>query len=483
MAVAAVEQIQLIDVGKLEIHPSNPRKQMGDLDELGASIRSAGLIEPIVAVQHNGKYQIVAGSRRLAAARKAKIESLPVRVMDLDQAQAMAAALIENLQRKDLEPLEQAEAFRGWLALTGKTQKELAEVVGLAASTVANALRLLDAAPAIQKALERGDITAAHARVAMSLPEKALSMVDLKKDVSVHELEDQAKDAQRSFSAVERMRQAVEKAEAAGKVVTWDTRGGDQELWIGSAHVNLQRAFGEPKKELAGIFERGYGVSRETHDVVCECEAVAISKGGNLVGACVSPTGWKKAEARARKNMGKASPAKRKKAKTAEDRKRELERDTKAAIAEATAALDGHKLGKWHPLKLNVAPTLLKGGIGTEPGRLALFGYVVQYSSGDNKSKTWEVQLWKKVAGMPLKVVREQLTKWAVAAAFERIDDTNRHKAYGTKGTPLGTNNATIIRGLVNAHYGVRAKAKAKAKKKAKRAPTPGKRAYAKAAK
>ena len=452
--MTAAEQIQLIDLKDLTVHPANPRKNAGDITELAASIEQLGVLQPVVAVRHNGVYQVVAGSRRLAAAKKAGLKAIPTRVMELDEAQATAAALIENLQRKDLDPLEEAEGYRSWLSLTGKTQKELAAAVSRAPSTIANALRLLEAPKPIRDALERGDITAAHAKVAMSLPEKALSLVDLKAGVSVKELEQQAKVAQRSHTAVERIRAAIEKAEKAGKVVTW----ADRELWIGGAEVDLKRAFGEPKKKLAGVLGRGYGVpDKAVHAQVCDCDAVALTYNGDLVPACVSPTGWKKAEDRARKNMGKASPSVRKKAKTAEDRKREVERDTKAAIAEAAAALDFKKLRSYHPLKTNVAPGLLKGGIAGEPARLVLFGEVIQNSAGANKSKTWEVELWKKIAKLPLKAVREYVTKWAVAAALEEIRETNRYGAYGTTGG-LGRNNATVITQLVNAHYGVKAK-------------------------
>src|SRR5712691_8179475 len=121
MTTQVVEQIQLIDLKDLEVHPSNPRKNVGDIDELAASIKEIGLLQPVVAVRHNGVYQVVAGSRRLAAAKKAGLKDIPTRVMELDEAQAQAASLIENLQRKDLEPLEEAEGYRSWLAITHKT--------------------------------------------------------------------------------------------------------------------------------------------------------------------------------------------------------------------------------------------------------------------------------------------------------------------------------------------------------------------------
>ena len=460
----ATDTLEQLDLGLVQVHAANPRSDVGDLTDLTASIKEVGVVEPIVVVRRDGHFEAVAGSRRLAAAKKAGLKQIPARVMDLDEAKAAAIALIENLQRKDLNPLEEANGYAKYIALTGCQQKELAAKVGKAPSTIANALRLLDAAPQIQTALEKGEITAAHARVVMSLPEKALPLVDLKKDVSVSELTEQARSAQRAFATVERIRGAIEKAEAAGKSVTWvhDT------IYVAGAEIDLARAFGEPKKKLAGMPGRGYAVpDLSTHSQLCGCAAVAIGYNGDLVPACVSPAGWKKCDAQARKELGHASPAKRKKAKTADDRRKEAERDTKAAIREADEALNFKKLQKYHPLKTDLPAALLKGGIAGEPARLVLFGQVVENSAGSNESKTWEVELWKKIAKLPLNAVREYVTKWAVAGALEEIRSTNRYKSYGSTATGLGQNNASVITQLVNAHYGVRAKAKKSAKRKA----------------
>lgn len=311
---AVVEQIQLIDLGQLEVHPSNPRKDVGNIDELAASIKSAGLIEPIVAVRHNGTYQVVAGSRRLAAARKAKMGALPVRVMDLDEAQAMAAALIENLQRKDLEPLEQAEAFRGWLDLTGKTQKELAETVGLAPSTIANALRLLEAPKVVKEALRTQTIGAEHARVLLTLKSPELATgVKLQPGVTVEELREDvgrinAEYATKGQGAIASAKKELAEAQAKhpNATITWKAERG----YYAPRLVDLTKALGKPPKAICGEMRKeAWNTDKPTeaaHDKACSCQAYQLSVRENynrpaaaivfeLERVCIDAAGWKKA--------------------------------------------------------------------------------------------------------------------------------------------------------------------------------------------
>jgi ParB/RepB/Spo0J family partition protein len=453
-----VVEVQEIPISQTTVSSRNPREQKfsgEEFDGLVESVRAQGVIQPVIAVRENGHFEVVDGSRRLAAAKRAGRTTIPaiVRELEITEQEVAEIALTANLQRKDLTPLEEARGYKGWLDLTKKTQAELAKRVGKAPSTIANALRLLDAAPAIQKALEKGDITAAHAKVAMSVPEKALGLVDLKKDVSVHELEEQAREAQRSFTAVERIRAAIAKAEASGKVVTWQTRSqyGDHRatIWLGGIEVDVARTFGEPKKKLAGILGRGYNVvERATHDIDCTCDAVALNSNGDLVAACVSPTGWKKAQARARENMGRATPAQRKKAKTAEQRRKDAARDLKTSQKTAASALESPD--RWRsvdPKKID--ERYLRGGLAGEPARLALFGKAARVSG---RGKVWKVELWKKITAMPLKDVRERVARLAVASAFGEIRYAG---SYG--GPPV----SATIRRLVEEHYAPR-----KAKKK-----------------
>lgn len=466
MTTKTAGELREIPLADLKIHAATPRTDVGDLSDLVASIKERGVQEPILVVAENGHFAIVAGRRRFEASKKAGRTTVPAIVRDLTPEDVATVALIENLQRKDLAPLEEAEAYRAWLTLTGKSQRDLAAAVGKDESTISNTLRLLEAPKPVKDALAKGHITAAHARAAMSVPESGLSQLDLTKSVSVHELEEQARRAKRAAGVIDKLGEAIAKAEAAGKVVTWAKDRHRDEIYVNGVEIDIEKAFGKPKKALAGMLSSGgYGystITRAQHDEVCECEAVAIGYQGQLEPACISPTGYKKAEAKARASYGRAAPAKRKKQKTAEERRKEAERDTKAAIREADEALNFKKLRTYHPLKTNVAPALLKGGLAGEPARLVLFGEVIGNSSGSNKSKTWEVELWKKIAKLPLKTVREYVARWAVAAALEEIRGTNRLKGYGTSGAPLGTNNAATITQLVNAHFGVKATKKAK---------------------
>lgn len=141
---AATGELKQIRLADLKVHDLNPRSDVGDLSELEASIRANGVLEPIVVVRSNGHYEIVAGSRRAAAAKRAQLVEIPAVVRDMDERQIAAAALVENLQRKDLAPLEEAEGYQRYIELTGASQADLAKAVGKAPSTIANALRLLD---------------------------------------------------------------------------------------------------------------------------------------------------------------------------------------------------------------------------------------------------------------------------------------------------------------------------------------------------
>jgi len=471
-----VEQIELIDLTKLEVHPSNPRKQMGDLDELAASIKSAGLIEPIVAVRHNGKYQVVAGSRRLAAARKAKLENLPVRVMDLDEAQAMAAALIENLQRKDLEPLEQAEAFRSWLTLTGKTQKELSEVVGLAPSTIANALRLLEAPKLVQDALRAKTIGAEHARVALSVPPELASGLTLKAGVTVQQLRDEATELTRAHETIAKIKanidEARKKAEGrADHVVTWGTN----EIWAGRRRVKLTEILGTPPAKIAGPISGYIQVGSYNHadgdtplhDKTCDCRAIAPGENdygdvGSMKRVCIKPTGYKKyLDALRTERFGKGGRKLPPKQTAATREKAKAKRDREADAA-AVKALNVWPRGERYQSsanaraqKLGVEAKLLKGGIDGEPARLALF--VIASKRAYLWAPFARAALWRRIQKMAIKAVRDLVVQHAAAGTAEEIETRKDEKRE--------------LLELIYTHYGIAVPEpeKPKAKKKVNR--------------
>lgn len=448
----ATPELRQIPIRDLVLSKHNPRTDVGDLSELEASIRVQGVLEPLIVVREDGHFAVVAGSRRLAAARKAQLVEVPAIVRDLSEEEQAAIALIENLQRTDLSPLEEARGYRSWLDLTKKTQAELAKQIGKAPSTIANALRLLEAPKPVQDALADGRITAAHARVALSVPEKALPLLDLRAGASVKQLEDQARVAQRSLGAYEKLKAEVERARAAGKTVTWDRD--DREVWLGGGEFSLEAMFGKAPARIAGRLSAGqdwYGqVSTKTHTTVCDCTAVAIHGSGGLEPVCISPTGWKKAEAIARKNAGRAPRSERKKAQTAEQKRKAAERALKLSEKSADQALSEVVASKFGARPQKIDARFTKGGIDGEPARLALFGFAAGRSL---RGKTWKVELWKKIAALPLRSVREKVAQLAVANAFAEIRYAGH---YG------GPNNSATIRRLVDAHYSSRGRKAAK---------------------
>ena len=157
---------------KIEPNPLQPRKTFAEeeLDALAESIRIHGIIQPLtVRLLPNGYYQIIAGERRWRAARLAGLSQVPVVVIEADDRKAMELALIENLQRADLNPIEEAEGYQQLISQYGMTQEQAAERVGKSRPAVANALRLLSLGPEILKLVEVGTISAGHARALLVL--------------------------------------------------------------------------------------------------------------------------------------------------------------------------------------------------------------------------------------------------------------------------------------------------------------------------
>ena len=153
-------------------NPHQPRSRVREeaLDDLAQSIRAQGVIEPLVVRRRPaGGFEIIAGERRWRAAERAGLASVPVVVRDVDDRQAMAMALIENIQREDLTPLEEARALKGLLTEFAFTHEALAEAVGRSRAAVSNMLRLLNLAPGVRVFLEAGELEMGHARALLPL--------------------------------------------------------------------------------------------------------------------------------------------------------------------------------------------------------------------------------------------------------------------------------------------------------------------------
>jgi len=156
----------MLPVGAIQPHPGQPRRRFDEsaLDELAASIAARGLIQPIVVRPNGREYQIVAGERRWRAAQRAKLDEVPVVVRDFSDTETLEVALVENIQRQDLNAIEEAQAYQRLSGEYGHTQEELARVVGKSRSHVANLLRLLELPDEVQQLVVDGRLSMGHAR-------------------------------------------------------------------------------------------------------------------------------------------------------------------------------------------------------------------------------------------------------------------------------------------------------------------------------
>lgn len=155
-----------IDIDLIDPNPQQPRTRFNEesLDELARSIRSNGIVQPIVVRRNGDRYQIVAGERRWRAAQRAELRRIPVVVKVVYDDQLLELALIENIQRQELNPIEEANAYRKLIETIGLTQEQVAERVGRERSLIATSLRLLRLPGEIQRAIEEGRLSAGHGR-------------------------------------------------------------------------------------------------------------------------------------------------------------------------------------------------------------------------------------------------------------------------------------------------------------------------------
>ncbi|MCY4371272.1 MAG: ParB/RepB/Spo0J family partition protein [bacterium] len=169
--------LEAISLNRIRPNPNQPRKTFSQeaLEALTESIRSVGVLQPIVVRRDGFEYVLVAGERRWRAAQEAGLSEVPALIRETDEAGSLTEALIENLQREDLSPLEQAAAFQQLEEDFGMTHTEIGKRVGRSRSAVSNTIRLLNLSPAIQKALAEGELSAGHARALLGLDDTALA--------------------------------------------------------------------------------------------------------------------------------------------------------------------------------------------------------------------------------------------------------------------------------------------------------------------
>jgi ParB family chromosome partitioning protein len=174
-----------VSPAEIRPNPDQPRRHFDEaaLETLVDSIRRRGLLQPLVVRRVADGYELIAGERRLRAAQRAGLESVPVVVRDADPQERLELALIENLQRENLTPLEEAEAYRHLIDAHGLTQDQVATAVGKSRPAVANALRLLALPEAVKAQLEGGELTAGHARAVLSIGD-AGAQVDFARELA-----------------------------------------------------------------------------------------------------------------------------------------------------------------------------------------------------------------------------------------------------------------------------------------------------------
>lgn len=193
-------QKRILGVGQLSPDPRQPRQYFDDkaLAELAASIKIHGVLQPILVRPHKeieGQYEIIAGERRWRASQKAQLHEVPVIIRDLDDAAALQIALIENLQRQDLNPIEEAKGYERLMEEFTYSQEDVAEVVGKSRSYVANIVRLLHLPSGVQDMVNKNELSASHARALINAQDPAaLAREVIEKGLSVRQTEKLAAD-------------------------------------------------------------------------------------------------------------------------------------------------------------------------------------------------------------------------------------------------------------------------------------------------
>lgn len=208
-------ELKIVDV---EPNKDQPRKEFDKekLDELAESISKHGVIQPIIVTKKGRTYQIVAGERRWRASKQAGLKKIPAIVRDYDEIKVMEVALIENLQRENLNPVEEALGYKSLMDNFSLTQDKISERVGKSRSAVANSLRLLNLPEKVLIMLEKGSITIGHAKVILSVSNKAeqeqISEIVVEKQMTVRETESFIKNKSKTKRPVSKMSAEVKMA-------------------------------------------------------------------------------------------------------------------------------------------------------------------------------------------------------------------------------------------------------------------------------
>lgn len=225
---------QVIPIEKITPNPDQPRRAFDKdaLEDLAASIREKGIIQPLIvrpSPKSSGSFEIVAGERRWRAAQMAKLHDVPVLVRDFDDTEVLEVAIIENVQRADLNPVEEATGYNQLMEKFGHTQERLATALGKSRSHIANSVRLLTLPQEVQSYLKDGKLSAGHARALITAEDPvSLAKQIIKKGLSVREAEKLAKGEQENIFAGGKTtkKQPEEKKDADTKALEGDLSAG-----------------------------------------------------------------------------------------------------------------------------------------------------------------------------------------------------------------------------------------------------------------
>jgi len=189
------EKAVYLKIEQIKPNPYQPRQEFKEeeIKELSLSIQQKGLLQPIIVRKKGQDYELIAGERRLRAAKLLNLQEIPAIIREVDEKEALELSLIENIQRQDLNPIEEAEAFRHLMEKFGLTQEQIAQLIGKSRVTVTNTLRLLKLPLSIQEEMRKGNISFAHGRLLLEIQDpqkqKILAQKIIDKSLSIKELE------------------------------------------------------------------------------------------------------------------------------------------------------------------------------------------------------------------------------------------------------------------------------------------------------
>jgi ParB/RepB/Spo0J family partition protein len=442
VATNVTEQLR-IPLAIIEPAPENPREDVGDLADLAASIKSIGVIEPIVVRKVGDKYAAITGSRRLAASKVAGVKDIPVRIVEMTDEEAAAAALVENLQRKDLNPIEEAKGYRRWLDLTAKKQKDLAALIGKAEGTIANTLRLLDLADDAQEQIVKGVIGQAHGLELLRLTDKTLAVKVIKVAVDeekkqnaegrakllptvplrlIAEIVDNTNKRLAHAAALkawpEQVKRRKAELEEKGITVTWEPAPNyanrEETPWL------MSTILGRAPKQIAARIKQEYGPSWTTHEKDCGCNTVALT--GKMrrydepptlevVDVCTNATAYKAWQRKSNKSRGIRSDGTPRK--TKEQREKEAREQARERIG-GDLKFERRELT---PKSLATIKKLARKDLSSEAARLVLFHMTLERWWGGLE----KMALWDTIERMPLAKVKQRIVGLAVESVVPQV--------------------------------------------------------------